>query len=116
MADPSCARIKDPYTDRTWILIAGGFNPILIRNTNQVFLWDPENNEVQPGPTLLFANNGMIIVEYTETEVLMAGGYHGDQNILSFSFENGWQSWGSTRVVNTDGSVIMVPKHFGSCV
>jgi hypothetical protein len=81
--DPACARIKDPYTDRTWILIAGGFNPILIQNTNKVLLWDPENNEVQPGPPIPFNNDGMHIIEYTETEVLMAGGFHGDQVTIS---------------------------------
>ncbi len=83
--DPACARIKDPYTDRTWILIAGGFNPILIQNTNEVLFWDPENNEVQPGPPIPFNNDGMHIVEYTETEVLMAGGFKGNKVSISFT-------------------------------
>jgi hypothetical protein len=79
MSDPACGRIKDPYTDRMWILIAGGFDAALDVNTNRVWLWDPENNEVRAGPALPAANDGMHLIEYTETEVLVVGGYHGDQ-------------------------------------
>ena len=79
MSDPACGRIKDPYTDRVWILIAGGFDATKDANSDRVWLWDPENNEVLPGPALPAANDGMHLIEYAETEVLMIGGYHGDQ-------------------------------------
>ena len=114
MTDPACGKIKDPVTGRNWILIAGGFNPTPIVNTNHVFLWDPENNEVKVGPALPFSNDGMYLIEYTETEILMVSRYHGDQVILSFSFENGWQAWESTRVFNSLGAEIQ--KQFGGYI
>ena len=113
--DPACGKIKDPTTDQTWIVIAGGFDPLKINNTNLVYLWNPETNEVKPGPALPFNNDGMHIIEYTETEILMLSGFRGSNTILSFSLENGWQAWGGTTVDNSFSAAFMVPKHFGSC-
>jgi hypothetical protein len=56
----------------------------------------------------------MYLIEYTETEILMVSRYHGDQVILSFSFENGWQAWESTRVFNSLGAEIQ--KQFGGYI
>ena len=115
MTHSACGKIKDPYTDRLWILIAGGFDPIREKNTDQVWLWDPESNEVQAGPEIPKANDGMHIIEYAETEILMLSGYHGDHTILSFSFETGWQTWGNTINDISFAAAILVPKYFGGC-
>lgn len=115
MTDPACGKIKDPVTDQTWIVMAGGFDPLKIVNTNLVYLWNPETNEVKQGPSIPQNNDGMQIIEYTETEILMLSGYHGDKTILSFSLERGWQTWGPTQVDNTLSAAFMVPRHFGSC-
>ena len=105
----------DPVTDETWILIAGGFDPSIDKNTDLVYLWNPESNQVKPGPSLPKGNDGMQIIEYTDTEILMLSGYYGAHAILSFSFENGWQTWGGTQVDNSLSTAFMVPREFASC-
>lgn len=116
MAGTACGKIKDPFTDQNLIMIAGGFNPILDKNTDKVWFWDPITNQVQAGPEMPFANDGMKILEYTPTVALMLSGYHGDHDIFYFSVGFGWQKFGETMIDNTFSAPILVPNDFGSCI
>ena len=114
--NPGCGKIKDPATDQTWIIIAGGNDPSRDVSTSLVYLWNPESNQVKPGPVLPFTSDGSQIIELTETEVLMLSWFDGKKMILSFSLENGWQTWGTTLVDISRSAAFIVPRHFGSCL
>ena len=116
MAGTGCAKIKDPFSDQILIMIAGGFNPILDKNTDKVWFWDPATNEIQAGPEIPFANDGMKILEYTGTVVLMLSGYHGDHDIFYYSVAFGWQKFGETTIDNTFSAPVLVPNNFGACI